>query len=312
MAAYSMDLRVRVLRDADAGLTSAGLAEKYSVSRAWVDRLKQRRREMGEIAPRKQTRWRTPILQHQLAQLEALIRAQPDGPSRSCERPCRRRRVCRRAAAPSGAWACTVKNTVRASEHDRADVAAARAVWRTTAPTLDPGRLVFLDESGVRTDLVRRYRRGRRGERVPDHAPDGRWHSTTFLAALRVTGVTAPAVFDGPIDGPSFLAYIEQALVPTLRIGDIVVMDNLACHKVRSVAEAIPGAGAALWYLPPYRPDLSPIELSFAKLKTILRAARCRTVAHLWATISAALVRFEPAECRNYFRHCGYGAATGS
>ena len=152
-------------------------------------------------------------------------------------------------------------------------------MWRATAPTLDPARLVFLDESGVRTDLVRRYGRGRRGERVPDHAPDGRWHSTTFLAALRVTGVTAPAVFDGPIDG---------------------------------VAEAIPGAGAALWYLPPSSPDLNPIELSFAKLKTILRAARCRTVAHLWTTIGAALARVEPDECRNYFRHCGYAAATGS
>ena len=185
-------------------------------------------------------------------------------------------------------------------------------MWRAAAPTLDPTRLVFLDESGVRTDLVRRYGRGRRGERVPDDAPDGRWHSTTFLAALRVTGVTAPAVFDGPIDGPSFRAYVEQALVPTLRIGDIVVMDNLACHKVRGVAEAIPGAGAALWHLPPSSPDRNPIELSFAKLKMILRAARCRTVAHLWTTIGAALARFEPDECRNYFRHCGYAAATGS
>jgi transposase len=200
---------------------------------------------------------------------------------------------------------------VRASEHDRADVAAARERWQATAPTLDPERLVFLDESGVRTDLVRRYGRGRRGERVPDHAPDGRWHSTTFVAALRVSGVTAPAVFDGPIDGPSFRAYIEQALVPTLRRGDIVVMDNLACHKVRGIAEALAGAGASLWYLPPYSPDLNPIELSFAKLKTILRAARCRTVAHLWATIGAALSRFAPDECRNDFRHCGYSAATG-
>ena len=183
---------------------------------------------------------------------------------------------------------------------------------RATAPTLDPTRLVFLDESGVGTDLVRRYVRGRRGERAPDHAPDGRWYSTTFLAAIRVTGVTAPAVFDGLIDGPSFRPYVEQALVPTLRQGEIVVMDILACHKVRGIADGNAGAGAALWCLPPYSPNFNPIELSFAKLKTILRAARCRTVTHLWTTIGAALARCEPKECRNYSRHCGYAAATDS
>ena len=112
------------------------------------------------------------------------------------------------------------------------------------APTLDPARLVFLDESGVRTDLVRRYGRGLYGARVTDHAPDGRWHTTTFLAALRVTGLTAPAVFDGPIDGASFLAYIEQVLTPTLTAGDIVIMDNLSCHKSPAVRRAIEDVGA--------------------------------------------------------------------
>jgi transposase len=170
---------------------------------------------------------------------------------------------------------------------------------------------VFLDESGVRTDLVRRYGRGLYGARVGDHAPDGRWHTTTFLAALRVTGLTAPAVFDGPIDGASFLAYIEQVLAPTLRAGDIVIMDNLSCHKSPAVRRAIEDVGASLWFLPKYSPDLNPIELAFAKLKAILRKARCRTNDVLWATIGACLRRFEPAECRNYFRHCGYSAAMG-
>jgi hypothetical protein len=127
-------------------------------------------------------------------------------------------------------------------------VALARTAWQAAAPTLDPTRLVFLDESGVRTDLVRRYGRGLDGARVTDHAPDGRWHTTTFLAALRVTGLTAPAVFDGPIDGPSFLAYIEQILVPTLAPGDSVIMDNLSCHKSPAVRRTIEGAGARLWY----------------------------------------------------------------
>lgn len=185
MAAYSMDLRLRVLCDADAGLPSAALAEKHSVGRAWVDRRKQRCRETGESAPRKQTRWRTPILHAQLAQLAALIREQPDR-----------------------------------------TLAELQEALRTPAslPTLDPTRLVFLDESGVRTNLVRRYGRGLDGARVTDRAPDGRWHTTTFLAGLRVTGLTAPAVFDGPIDGASFRTHVEQVLVPTLAPGDIVVI----------------------------------------------------------------------------------------
>lgn len=191
-------------------------------------------------------------------------------------------------------------------------MALARAAWQLGAPLLDPARLVFLDESGVRTDLVRRYGRGQRGERVIDSAPDSRWHTTTFLAALRVTGLTAPAVFDGPIDGESFLAYIVQVLAPTLRPGDIVVMDNLSCHKSPAVRRALDQVGAALWFLPKYSPDFNPIELCFAKLKSILRAARCRVREDLWATIGACVPRFAPTECRNYFRHCGYAAATRS
>ena len=141
--------------------------------------------------------------------------------------------------------------------------------------------------TGVRTDLVRRYGRGQRGERVVDHAPDSRWHTTTFLAALRVTGLTAPAVFDGPIDGVSFLAYIEHVLAPTLRPGDVVVLDNLSVHRSPAVRAAVETVGATLCFLPKYSPDLNPIELCFAKLKTILRVARCRAREELWATIGA-------------------------
>ena len=157
----------------------------------------------------------------------------------------------------------------------------------------------------MRTDLIRRYGRGLSGARVPDHTPDGRWHTTTFLGALRVTGLTAPAVFDGPIDGASFLAYIEQVLMPTLAPGDIVIMDNLSCHKSPAVRRAIEAVGAQLWFLPKYSPDFNPIELAFAKLKAILRKARCRTREVLWHTIGAAVPGYDPAECRNYFRHCG-------
>lgn len=156
------------------------------------------------------------------------------------------------------------------------------------------------------TNLLRRYGRAPRGQRVYDDAPFARWQTSTFIAALRVTGLTAPGVFDGAIDGPSFLAYVEQILVPTLHPEDIVIADNLSAHKVAGVRRAIEAAGATLVYLPPYSPDLNPIELCFAKLKAILRAARCRSVDTLWPLLGECLQRFSPDECRNYFDHAGY------
>lgn len=167
-------------------------------------------------------------------------------------------------------------------------------------------QLVFLDETGVRTDLLRRYGRGLRGARVYDDAPSARWHVSTFIAALRVSGLTAPGVFDGPMDGPSFLAYVEQILVPTLHPGNIVIADNLGAHKVAGVRHAIEAAGATLRYLPPYSPDLNPIELCFAKLKAIFRTARCRSTDTLWPLLGESLRHFTTHECRSYLRHAGY------
>ena len=162
------------------------------------------------------------------------------------------------------------------------------------------------------TNLLRRYGRAPRGQRVADHAPQGRWETSTFIAALRVTGLTAPGVFDGPMDGASFLAYVEQILVPTLQPGDIVIADNLAAHKVDGVQAAIAAAGATLRFLPPYSPDFNPIELCFAKLKAIVRKARCRSIDTLWPLLGACLSHFTPTECRNCIRHCGYAAAKAS
>lgn len=199
-----------------------------------------------------------------------------------------------------------------ASEQTRADVVAAREAWRAWCPHADPARLVFLDESSVTTQLLRRYGRSLRGARVIDHTPFAHWHTSTFLSALRIDGLTAPAVFDGPIEGASFLAYVAQVLVPTLHPGDVVILDNLNCHKVAGVAAAIHGAGATLKYLPPYSPDFNPIELLFAKLKALLRTARCRSRDAIWAFLGGCLPRFAAGECAGYFRHCGYGETTRS
>jgi transposase len=154
--------------------------------------------------------------------------------------------------------------------------------------------------------MARRYGRGPRGQRVLDAVPHGRWRTTTVVAALRAGGVTAPLVLEGATNGRSFLAYVRQFLAPTLRPGDVVVMDTLSSHKVAGVREAVEAAGATLLHLPPYSPDLNPIEQVFAKLKALLRAA-ARTTEALRAAVAHLLGRFPPAECARYLAHCGYG-----
>jgi transposase len=154
--------------------------------------------------------------------------------------------------------------------------------------------------------MARRYARAPRGERALAYAPYGHWKTTTFLAGLRCDRIDAPCVFDGPINGESFRAWVEQFLVPTLSPGDIVIMDNLPSHKVAGIKQAVERVGAELLYLPPYSPDLNPIEQVFAKVKTLLRTAATRSVAALWDEIGKCLEAFRPHECANYLRHSGY------
>jgi transposase len=197
---------------------------------------------------------------------------------------------------------------LRAAEQDRPDVAAKRAEWRAGQPGLDPERLVFLDETWASTTMTRPRGRCPRGERLVMPVPQSHWKTTTFVAALRTGGLCAPVVVDGAMTGEVFVAYVEQQLAPTLRPGDVVVMDNLVCHKRAGVREAIERVGANVVYLPPYSPDLNPIELAFAKLKGLLRTASERTIGRLWDLLGRSLDAFAPEECRNYFRHCGYTA----
>jgi len=201
---------------------------------------------------------------------------------------------------------------VRPSEHDRADVAEARERWRALMPGLDPWRLIFLDETGITTDLLRRYARSLRGVRAGDHAPFGRWHCNTLIAGVRLGGITAPCVIDGPVDHDVFLAYVAQVLAPSLRPGDIVILDNLGAHRGADIRGAIEAAGATLRFLPPYSPDFNPIELCFAKLKAILRAARPRSFDAVCDVVAASLSRFPAEECARYVHHCGYGRAVPS
>jgi len=185
-------------------------------------------------------------------------------------------------------------------------VKAARQVWFDGQLDLDPEKLIFIDETGASTKLARLRGRAPKGERCRAAFPHGHWMTTTFTAGLRLDRLAASMILDGPMDGTAFLAYVQQVLVPELKPGDVVVMDNLAAHKVAGVREAIEGAGATLLYLPPYSPDFNPIEMAFSKFKALLRSAAARNVSDLWDAIAKAFRAFTPTECKNYFAAAGY------
>lgn len=171
---------------------------------------------------------------------------------------------------------------------------------------LDPERLVFIDETWAKTNMTRTHGRAPRGQRLRGKVPHGHWRTLTFLAALRHDRIEAPCVVDGPINGRIFLAYVEQFLVPTLKPGDIIIMDNLGSHKGLAVRRAIRAAGAKLLFLPPYSPDLNPIEQVFSKLKTLLRKTDPRTIEDTWRNIGKLLDQFSQTECANYLVNAGY------
>jgi transposase len=200
------------------------------------------------------------------------------------------------------------KKSGHAAEQDRPDVLSRRETWFDGQLDLDPERLVFIDETGASTKMARLHGRAPRGQRLRAAIPHGHWKTTTFVGALRLTGMTAPFVLDGAMTGEWFLAYAQKVLAPTLRSGDVVILDNLPAHKGVAVREAIEATGARLLFLPPYSPDFNPIENAFAKLKALLRKAAARTVDELWRVIGQCIDAFTPAECANYFANCGYDA----
>jgi transposase len=196
---------------------------------------------------------------------------------------------------------------VLAGEQERPDIARRRAQWRKYQPSVDPARLVFIDETWTKTNMAPLRGWGPRGERLPAKAPYGRWNTMTFIAALRHDRIEAPWLLDRPINADRFQAYIEAVLVPSLHPGDMVIVDNLQSHKRRAVRQAIRKAGAKLFFLPKYSPDLNPIEQVFAKLKHLLRKAAARTNDAVCDTIGTLLQSYTADECANYFKNSGYG-----
>jgi len=194
------------------------------------------------------------------------------------------------------------------SEQDRPDIARRRARWKKYQGRLDPRRLVFIDETWAKTNMAPIRGWAVRGQRLRARVPYGHWKTLTFLAALRCDRIDAPCVFDGPINGESFAAYVRQILVPTLTPGDVVILDNLGSHKGKAVRAAIRAVGARLLFLPPYSPDLNPIEQVFAKLKHLMRQAAERTVEATWKRTGSLLDRFPPDECQRYLVNAGYAS----
>ena len=305
---YSQDLRERVIAAVDTGTGAYLAAPLFQVSVSYIYKALIRRRKTGEVTARPSGGGPKPKLAPHDDALRARVAAEPDITLAELQAWLLAERKVNVSIGCLWNRLKFLKLPLKKSrsEQDRSDVAQARDEWRASQGELNPERLVFIDETGAATDMARRYGRCPRGQRLVSSVPWGHWKTTTFVAALRVGEIAAPCVFDGPMDGPSFRAYVEQFVVPILREGDIVVMDNLASHKVAGIREAIESAGAELRYLSSYSPDFNPIEQFFAKLKALLRKAAARTIEALIAAIAQALTKVSPQECENYLANQGY------
>ena len=274
---YPGELRRRVIGFVEAGGSRREAAEHFDIGISSAIRWMQRFREDGTCEP------------------------MPRGAAQAANS-----RKPQRALDFSRVTASLLKKSLRAAERNRDDVARKRRRWIREQGLLDPARLVFIDETAVTTNMVRPNGWSPRGERLIGEVPMGHWETLTFIAGFRRTGIVAPMLIKGAMNGEAFLAYIEQCLAPTLRRRDIVANDNVSFQKVAGEQEAIEARGAELRLLPEYSPDLNPIELVFHPLKALLRKAAERTVNGLERCVRSFIRGLKPSECAGYFRHCGY------
>ena len=310
--ALSLDLRTRVLAAIAGGLSCRQAAQRFGVSASSAIRWRGLERRQGDARPKALGGdRRSGRIEARAGLILGLVEATPDITLEEL-----RTALAARGVAVGYGSLCrffarrriTRKKTAHAAEQERPDILRRRQEWFDDQLDLDPARLVFIDETWASTNMARRYGRALRGQRLRASVPHGHWKTTTFVAGLRLTGLVAPFVLDGPINRDAFEVYVEKVLVPELRLGDVVVMDNLSSHKGPSVRALIEAAGATLLYLPPYSPDFNPIENAFAKLKALLRKAAERTIDGLWAAIGRLIDTFTPSECANYFTAAGYDA----
>src|ERR1700674_3322701 len=283
---YSDDLRERVVAAIESGDTREEVAELYNMALSTVGGFIKRKRETGSVSPDKFGGYKTFSLEPHTDLVKELVAEQPDRTLAELRDRLAKEQVMVSQSAISRFLhhinLTFKKKSVHAAEQDRPDVAAARRALRKEQPTLDPKKLVFIDETAATTKMTRLYGRAPQGKRLVDKVPHGHWKTTTFICGLRYDGVTAPFVLDGPMDGLHFLAYVEQILAPTLKKGQIVFLDNVSTHKVGGVEEAIKARGACAVFLPARSPALKRIENLFARLAAFLRKMKARTVEKLW------------------------------
>ncbi|CAN7625300.1 IS630 family transposase [Mesorhizobium sp. LjNodule214] len=309
--ALSNDLRERVVEAVGTGESCRVVASRFGVAVSSVVKWSQRYRATGSVAPGKMGGHRKRILEPHRAFIVERINQTSDLTLHRLKDELAARGV---MVSHNAVWVflrregLSFKKTLFALEQARADIARRRQRWRSWQGRLDPARLVFIDETWIKTNMAPLRGWGPRGQRLRGFAPHGHWRTLTFLGALRCDELTAPCVFDGPINGECFRAYVRQQLLPTLRPGDIVIMDNLGSHKSAAIRHAIKAAGARLWFLPPYSPDLNPIEQTFAKIKHWMRHAQKRTIEDTWRHLGTLVGTIKPDECANYFNNAGYAS----
>jgi len=298
---YSKDLRDRVVGSVAAGRSCRATAALFGVSVASVVKWCQRWRATGSTAAYQMGGWRPLLLKSERQWLLARIAEKPDLTLRAVVSELAGRGI---PASYGAVWRFFAREGItfkKKPARQRARPARRRPAARPMETASGP--------AWAKTNMTRRHGRSRRGTRLIAKVPHRRWRTLTFLAALRSDRIEAPCVIDGPINGLSFLAYVEQVLVPTLTGGEIVIMDNLGSHKRQAIRRLIRAAGAKLFFLPPYSPDLNPIEQVFAKLKALLRKADERTTEATWKRIGSLLDHFSPQECANYLVNAGYASA---
>jgi len=312
--ALSMDIRKKVMKAIEGGMSRRKAAARFDIGPATAVRWAKRVETTGEIAPSQMGGdRRSRRIEAHAGFILAQIEGKPDLTIMELREKIRERHGV--GFGYGTVWRFLArhritrkKKTGHASEQEREDVAAAREAWFEGELDLDPSKLVFVDETAISTKMARRFGRAPQGERCRASVPFGHWKTTTLVAALRFDRIDAPMTIDGALDGEALLAWVEQALAPTLSTGDVVVMDNVRTHKVAGVRKAIEARGANVLYLPPYSPDFNPIEKPFSKIKSILERIAARTVDALQAAVGEALRSFTPTECMNYFASSGYDA----
>ncbi|MER8413026.1 IS630 family transposase [Mesorhizobium sp. M1342] len=304
---YSRDLRERVVRFLEAGHSRRAAAAHFGVSVSFVVILMRNYRKTDSLAPKANGGRRHSKLDPHRAFLLGRVAEKDDITMPELAAQLAAATDVQVAPASISRWLIRngyrfKKNAAGASEQDRPDISRARQEWQTRRQPrmrLEPHRLVFIDETGTTTKMTRLRGRCLKGQRLRSKAPFGHWKTQTFIAGLRCHGLTAPFVIDTPMNRRIFETYVETQLAPTLAKGDVVILDNLAAHKSPTAEAAIRARGAWLLFLPPYSPDLNPIEMAFAKLKAHLRAKAIRTIDALWQAIGDICNLFSPTECRN-------------